>query len=148
MEKANGEAAHASVFRLPGSDSTYLLVGSKNVHMLLRVSCPDDVRLYVGPRFKYAGQIAETLMESMETNPQGMGVMLFHLLRERCTAIFEYEDPLHAHIVPLYYKRLKFITLARVLPGDTRSMELSQPPHVILSWAQVRPQRRLHSVRT
>ena len=112
MEKANGEAAHASVIEV---DSVrYVVVGSKNVHILVRVDNPEDIMLYEGPRFKFASEIASFFVDMLQKlDPPKQQVYLDKMLQEGLTAIFEYEDPNHCHIVPLYQRRLKFITFTQ-----------------------------------
>src|SRR3546814_1347370 len=96
----------------------YFVCGSKYVHMLVRHDCPGDVAMYDADRFGYAREIAATFFNAINGG-RTINIQLLEdeLLHQRCTAVFEYEDPSHAHVVPLYSVKLKFITMVRPDPN-------------------------------
>jgi hypothetical protein len=63
-EKANGECFHVTAFNLEGE--TYLVSGSKNVHLLTRASAVlEDLALYPEPRYEYAIRMTTGFVNSV-----------------------------------------------------------------------------------
>lgn len=66
--KENGQCGHVSAFRIPDSSETYLIIGSKNVHIVVRQSCIlEDVQTYLNTlekRYIVATNIASLLAKS------------------------------------------------------------------------------------
>jgi hypothetical protein len=110
-EKANGEAAHVSIYTNKNDGSVFIVSGSKNVHVITRWGHPRDIDLYVGERFSYAKDICNCFYEELDrlTEDQ-IAYFVSFVVENKLTAVFEYEDPSHQHVVPLFQKRLKFIT--------------------------------------
>lgn len=109
-EKANGEAGHITFIEV---DGVVLLVGgSKNVHMCVRLTnVLEDLEYYKGGRYSYAKDILRcfysTLLDIKDCKQK---YLIDVMIANKWVAIFEYEDPSHAHVITVKYRRLKFIT--------------------------------------
>lgn len=112
-EKSNGETAHISFLMLDGE--LVIVGGSKNVHLAVRWESPSDIDCYTDVRYQYAREMVSQYIYEWKQDHRIDQFRYFSsfLLTNKLTAIFEYEDPNHAHIVPLVIKRLKFITFCQ-----------------------------------
>ncbi|XP_052816378.1 uncharacterized protein LOC128242961 [Mya arenaria] len=137
-EKANGEAAHLSCFRLDGQ--LILCGGSKNVHLLFNTR--KDIDLYVESRYRIATEICHSVMDYMEgLSEEARTDILEFLADSRYTAVFEILSPAHQHVVNLsHLKRpvLKFISWTRCELEPSEKLEHLNvvPPQVGIEIAQ------------
>ena len=118
-EKANGESCHIAFIVIDGQ--LYITGGSKNVHLIVRVGHPEDLEMYTNIRFSYAVQMMRAFMEKFASlDEQKQTALVENMIHDKLTAIFEYEDPEHMHIVPLLARCLKFITFTT---GTTKCVD-------------------------
>ena len=114
--KANGEAAHLSVRFI--EQKCFLIVGSKNVHIL--ISTYSDIEKYLDSRFQYAKVIARAVLDTLSSfNDSSLSLLLNFLHYTKLTAVFELLQPKYQHIENvsnLQNNTLQFI--AWTLPYD------------------------------
>ena len=93
--KANGEAAHLSVRFI--EQKCFLIVGSKNVHIL--ISTYSDIEKYLDSRFQYAKVIARAVLDTLSSfNDSSLSLLLNFLHYTKLTAVFELLQPKYQHI--------------------------------------------------
>lgn len=109
IEKENGECGHLAAFTLPpllggdGEPRRYWVVGSKNVHVVLRYDLPEeDFAVYSGMRYSYALKIARLwrdMMTKAMVSPQH--VLSFHeaMATNQWTSCFEAIFATSQHLV-------------------------------------------------
>ncbi|XP_063840019.1 uncharacterized protein LOC135088878 isoform X2 [Scylla paramamosain] len=132
MDKLNGEAAHISCRYI--DDQFYLIVGSKNVHMLIRGT--NDIDLYEGSRYEYAKAIARTVCNTLTSlDAWKRHLLLSFLHHTRCTLVGEILQVKNQHIVNLSHltkPEVVIISLTPTYTGCQGKSLLSMPPHRLL----------------
>lgn len=108
--KENGDSAHLSFFNHQGH--TYYLVGSKNVHMLIRNE--QDVEKYTDGRFRIASLIGKHFVHTLEHvfSPEKKNEFINYMLKENFTATFEFLQVEHQHIELFDFPASKFRFIA------------------------------------
>ncbi|XP_045128705.1 uncharacterized protein LOC123514706 [Portunus trituberculatus] len=134
MDKLNGEAAHISCRYI--DDQFYLIVGSKNVHMLIRGSC--DIDQYEGSRYVYAKAIAATVCDTLASlDARKRHLLLSFLHHTRCTLVGEILQEKSQHIVNLSHLTKPQVVIIAMTPTYTGCQEkslLAVPPHHLLDF--------------
>lgn len=132
MDKLNGEAAHISCRYI--DDQFYLIVGSKNVHMLIRGT--HDIDLYEGSRYQYAKVIARTVCDTIASiDARKRLLLLSYLHHTRGTLVGEILQVKNQHIVNLSHLTKPEVVIISVTPTYTSSQGtslLAVPPHRLL----------------
>jgi len=99
-KKQNGEAAHLAACRIGGE--AYVCAGSKNVHLIFRSSEDLDMYPLHEPRYKFAREISNCVLEMLGTLSESCRVHLIEFLcTTRSTAVFELLSPDHQHVEDL-----------------------------------------------
>jgi len=139
-EKANGEAAHLSARFI--RNQFYLIVGSKNVHMI--IGRPGDLEFYTDSRFMVAKEVGlATLNMLSKLDTKNLQILLSFLHHSKSTAVFEQLQPSYQHVVDLSFLKdgksvLKFITWTSAFKNETKNIEsyCSMRPDKALDFAQ------------
>lgn len=139
-EKANGEAAHLSARYI--RDRFYLIVGSKNVHMIIGKN--SDVDQYKDSRFLVAKTVGQTVLDLVSTlTEEKLEFLLNFLHHTKVTGVFEVLQPHYQHVVDLSYLNgkcgLKFITWTSSFQNEeSKSLKsyCSLRPDAALDFAQ------------
>jgi hypothetical protein len=138
-EKANGEAAHVAAFKI--GEESFVILGSKTVHMILRVEhMEEDLEKYrthhqTHKRFDYAITVAEAFLEALQKVSDKGKIWFFnYLVESRFTAVWELENPESCHIVPILARRLKFIGFAQYAPVSSKGSWIALKPEQAFNW--------------
>ena len=97
-EKENGEAAHLACVSI--ASEPFIVVGSKNVHLLARSRDDLSLEVYESQEFAYAKRVGEALFGALDAmTDERRTRLLQYLMDTSYTANFELIHPDTRHIV-------------------------------------------------